>query len=74
MFVCALLPVLCHQSMKSGCAGGGPAEGQVDQGLLKLYIAYAKKNCHPKLQDADTEKMVQARASSLLLHICFLIF
>lgn len=37
------------------------AENLVDQSLLKLYIAYAKKHCHPKLQDADTEKMVQVR-------------
>jgi hypothetical protein len=41
------------------------AENLVDQSLLKLYIAYAKKHCHPKLQDADTEKMVQARTTRI---------
>jgi hypothetical protein len=34
----------------------------IDQNLLKLYIAYAKQNCHPKLQNADTNKMVQVGA------------
>lgn len=39
----------------------GATANAIDQGLLRLYIAYAKKNCHPKLQDADTAKMVQVR-------------
>lgn len=46
-------------------AAGGPAA--VDQDLLKLYIAFAKANCHPKLQDADTDKMVQARPAAFML-------
>lgn len=41
-------------------AAPGQAANAIDQDLLRLYIAYAKKNCHPKLQDADTAKMVQA--------------
>jgi DNA replication licensing factor MCM2 len=43
-------------------AAAPPASQQgdtIDQNLLKLYIAYAKQNCHPKLQNADTNKMVQ---------------
>ena len=39
----------------------GQAANAIDQELLRLYIAYAKKHCHPKLQDADTAKMVQVR-------------
>lgn len=35
------------------------AANAIDQDTLKTYMAYAKTHCHPKLQDADTAKMVQ---------------
>jgi DNA replication licensing factor MCM2 len=49
-----------------GAAAGPPGQSAttIDQGTLRLYIAYAKKHCHPKLQDADTEKMVQVRSQA----------
>eukprot|EP00892_Ulva_mutabilis_P011114 jgi/Ulvmu1/8375/UM042_0081.1 len=43
----------------AAAARPGQAANTIDQELLRMYIAYAKKNCHPKLQDADTAKMVQ---------------
>lgn len=46
------------------------ADNLVEQPLLKLYIAYAKRHCHPKLQDADTEKMVQVRSRFCMLCAC----
>ena len=42
----------------------------IDQRLLRLYIAYAKAHCHPTLQHADTEKMIQARRPRRLLPGC----
>lgn len=54
------------EAAASGVAGGGndparpwQAANAIDQDTLKTYMAYAKKHCHPKLQDADTAKMVQ---------------
>ena len=31
----------------------------IEQETLKKYIAYAKQNCHPKLQNADYDKIAQ---------------
>lgn len=45
----------------AGVPPPGLSANAIDQDLLRLYIAYAKKHCHPKLQDADTSKMVQVR-------------
>lgn len=58
--------------LEAAATGGAGADGArpwqptngIDQEALRTYIAYAKKHCHPKLQDADTAKMVQVRASS----------
>ena len=65
---------------RAAVGAAGPAAWQagnlVEQELLKMYIAYAKAHCHPKLQDADTEKMVQAcplagsRAALDVLYFC----
>lgn len=49
----------------AGAADGArpwQAANVIDQETLKTYIAYAKRHCHPKLQDADTAKMVQVRS------------
>jgi DNA replicative helicase MCM subunit Mcm2 (Cdc46/Mcm family) len=59
------------EAAANGNAAGGDAArpwqaaNAIDQDTLKMYIAYAKKHCHPKLQDADTAKMVQVR-----VHAC----
>ncbi|EIE26454.1 MCM-domain-containing protein, partial [Coccomyxa subellipsoidea C-169] len=34
----------------------------IEQETLKKYIAYAKQNCHPKLQNADYDKIAQVYA------------
>lgn len=31
----------------------------IEQETLRKYIAYAKQNCHPKLQNADYDKIAQ---------------
>lgn len=31
----------------------------IPQATLRKYIAYAKQNCHPKLQNADYDKIAQ---------------
>lgn len=37
----------------------------IPQETLRKYIAYAKQNCHPKLQNADYDKISQACSSAL---------
>jgi DNA replication licensing factor MCM2 len=44
--------------------GGEPDQAALDpdiipQDVLRKYIAYAKANCHPKLQNADYDKISQ---------------
>ena len=36
----------------------------IEQETLRKYIAYAKQNCHPKLQNADYDKIAQVLPAS----------
>lgn len=52
-------------------AEGRPAAAEedpdiIDQETLRKYIAYAKQNCHPKLQNADYDKIAQVTDCLLL--------
>ncbi len=40
----------------------------IEQETLRKYIAYAKQNCHPKLQNADYDKIAQVPFPRHTLH------
>ena len=52
--------------METDDAGAAPNQALdadiIPQETLRKYIAYAKANCRPKLQNADYDKISQARA------------
>lgn len=41
----------------------------LSQEMLRKYVTFAKENCHPKLANADYEKISQASAKLVCLMI-----
>ena len=63
---CSSLQAREAEGMETDEADAGPNQALdadiIPQETLRKYIAYAKANCRPKLQNADYDKISQARS------------
>jgi DNA replicative helicase MCM subunit Mcm2 (Cdc46/Mcm family) len=55
------LYMLCMQQAEEAAAQeeAAPDPSMLSQEMLRKYITFAKQNCHPKLANADYEKISQ---------------